>query len=102
MWIFKARFIIIAIVIIWTGIAGWRAALITPLTKDEDFLPEDHWITKAANLISTGFNQGGSEEGVRVSLVWGLKDLDKSEVSRWDPKHPGDIVFDDKFSIAPV
>ena len=41
-WIYKGRYFIIAIVIIWTGIAGWRASLLTPLTESEDFLPPDH------------------------------------------------------------
>ena len=53
---FKGRYVLVALVIIWTEIAGWRAGLITPLTKDEDFLPADHWITRAVFLITKGFN----------------------------------------------
>ena len=92
---FKGRYILVALVIIWTGVAAWRASLITPLTKDEDFLPEDHWLTKAMRMISTGFNQGGKDEGIIVSLTWGLEDLDKTDVSIWDPDSPGKVIFDD-------
>ena len=37
-----------------------------------------------------------------VNLVWGVKDLDRSDVGLWDPDELGELVWDDDFDIAPA
>ena len=36
-----------------------------------------------------------------VSIVWGIKDLDRSDVGLWDPDELGELVWDDEFDISP-
>jgi len=38
----KAKYPIIALFIVWTAVAAIFAAKLSPLTKEEEFLPADH------------------------------------------------------------
>ena len=37
-----------------------------------------------------------------MSIVWGVKDLDRSNVGLWDPSELGELIWDDEFDIAPA
>ena len=37
-----------------------------------------------------------------MKLFWGVKDIDKSKVSMWDPSYIGEPVMDEKFDLTPV
>ena len=37
-----------------------------------------------------------------VSLNWGIKDLDRSDVGMWDATDLGKLVWDDTFTVAPA
>lgn len=39
---------------------------------------------------------------IRVSIFWGIKDINKDNVDPWDPADLGDVVFDDKFDMSPI
>ena len=66
-------------------------------------LPDDHPLTITRELITTTFTTTSSQKGAFVvSMVWGIKDLDRSEVGLWDPNELGELVWDDEFDISPV
>ena len=66
-------------------------------------LPKDHPLVKTRKLISDQFSTTSSQkDAFVVSMVWGVKDLDRSNVSLWDPNDIGELVWDDEFDIAPV
>ncbi len=56
--IFKAKYVIIGLFVIWSGISVWQTTNLSPLTEEESFLPEDHWIMQAFTVISEKFNAG--------------------------------------------
>jgi len=37
---------------------------------------------------------------IKVDLVWGLDDIDRTGDNAWDPEFVGKIIFDDTFSIS--
>ena len=37
-----------------------------------------------------------------VSIVWGVKSLDRSSVGLWDPEELGELIWNDEFDITPV
>ena len=73
----------------------------SPLTKREESLPQDHVLIKTKNKIEDNFVAGGSN-AIDVSIFWGIKELDKKDSSMWDPEDLGKIVWDDDidFNIA--
>ena len=65
-------------------------------------LPKDHPLVTTRKLISDEFSTTSSQKGAFVvSVVWGVKDLDRSEVGLWDPEDIGSLVWDDDFDIVP-
>ena len=59
-WIFNARYIILIVITIWSGIAIFRATKVSTLTEFENLLPDDHPITKIQNMYQGGFHSGGA------------------------------------------
>ena len=41
------------------------------------------------------------KENYEVSIVWGVKDLDRSSVSLWNPDEMGELIWDEDFTIEP-
>ena len=41
-------------------------------------------------------------EMIRLKLVWGLDDIDRTGENAWDPEYVGKVIFDDQFNIATV
>jgi len=39
---------------------------------------------------------------IRVSIFWGIKDINKDNIDPWDPADLGEVVFDDKFDLSAV
>lgn len=37
-----------------------------------------------------------------VNVIWGVKDLDRSDVTMWDPSNLGKLVWDDSFTVSPA
>ena len=65
-------------------------------------LPDDHPMVKTGKLISDEFVTTTDQSGAfLVSIVWGVKDLDRSEVGLWDPEVLGELVWDDQFDVSP-
>ena len=48
----KFRYLIVFIVTIWTCFAGFLTTKISPLTKEEDFLPPDHAVRRGGVIIN--------------------------------------------------
>ena len=66
-------------------------------------LPEDHPIMVTGKLLSDTFSKTSEQAGAfMVSIVWGVKDLDRSNVGLWDPTELGELVWDDNFDIVPA
>lgn len=43
----------------------------------------------------------GGGNYITVSLYWGTSDLNKEDVEKWDSEYPGEVVWDEKFNLAP-
>lgn len=55
---------------------------------------------KAIENLSNNFPQGRGDQIMHITLYWGVKDLDRSEVSMWDPDSLGQVNFDPEFSMS--
>ncbi len=91
----------LAIFLIWSGIAIWRSTNLKPLSKAEEFLPAEHWSMQGWKLSQNAFNQGNQDEKMSVDLYFGADHIDKTEASLWDPNQYGDIVWNEDFTLAP-
>jgi hypothetical protein len=68
------------------------------LTKQEEFLPEDHEL----NVIQVESSQAFGSSGILdmdVFIYWGVKDIDKTEVSMWDTNYIGKVIWDNDFKF---
>lgn len=54
-------------------------------------------------MISEKFSVTDDEEkeNYEVSIIWGVKDLDRSSVSLWNPEDIGELIWDEDFTIEP-
>ena len=79
--------------------AGNEAMKLQPLKKREEFLPADHPIQKVMTMNEDMFPTGGSAV-LKVWIYFGVKNLDKSEVNKWDSVALGKVEFDPTFDIS--
>ena len=48
------------------------------------------------------FNTGlGSPSTLSVSITWGVKGIDRSNIKDWDAADMGVLIWDDEFTVAP-
>ena len=86
--------------IIWTIFSGILGPNIGPIHQQELWLPEDHRIIQSINSLRNNFPQGRGDELMLMTLYWGVKRLDRSSISMWDPDSLGEIEFDSAFDLS--
>lgn len=99
--VFRCRYCIILLFIIWTVYAIDTALGFGPLTKREEYLPDDHPIIRSLVTIEDEF-PAGENDGIQTFIYFGVKDIDKSEVSQWDPENLGEVEFDEKLDLSSI
>lgn len=101
--IIRFRYILV-LCLFFLGIAGIIvASYIGPLTENQAMLPKDHHLMVKSTLSSQTFSASSSDkEAFMVSIVWGVKGLDRSDVGLWDPDDLGRLEWDESFTIAPA
>ncbi len=72
------------------------------LSKEEEYLPANHFIIKGKNILLKEFGQQSIVEGdfVDVEIIFGVKDISKDKLKWWDPSGVGEPIWDKKFDIA--
>lgn len=90
--IIRFRYILV-VALFFLGIAGIIvASYIGPLTENQAMLPKDHHLMVKSALSSQTFSASSSDkEAFMVSIVWGVKGLDRSDVGLWDPNDLGKL-----------
>lgn len=98
--VFRCRYFIVLIFILWTCYAVDQARMISPLTEREKYVEDDHPIMRTLKTMEDDFITT-SNSAIRVSIFWGVKDIKKGKVNRWDPADLGEVVFDEDFDLTP-
>lgn len=83
----------------WGGYTANIARNISPLTKEEQLFPDNHRISRIKKIITQEFDKGGPID-LEVNLFWGVKDINKQNISEWDPRDIGEAILDDQFDMA--
>ena len=66
-------------------------------------LPADHPTLVTANKLQDEFTADASDkDAFIVNMVWGVKGLNRNDVSMWDPESLGELVWDKDFTMEPV
>ena len=101
--IIKLRYVWVGVFIVLGIVGAVIASRIGPLTKQEEWLPDDNEIIMLSNEVNDNFSKAveGFEQTIWVHLNWGVKDLDREGVSSWDPEDVGKLVWDDNFTVTP-
>jgi hypothetical protein len=97
----KLKWVIIAFVIIWAGIAIWRITEFKPATEAFSNLSDSHWLKKLQNSLRNDYHTGENDDSIKVSFVWGVKGVDKNGVGKWDSANRGTVKWDTDFDLAP-
>jgi len=97
----KARVVIAVVAIAWLIPAIVFVFKLTPTTKPEQFLNENHPFQKAINVLNNNFGANSQDAGIDIFYVWGLQDVDRSGVNvLLNTSHLGKPVYDDKFKLS--
>ena len=66
-------------------------------------LPADHPFMQVQKILADKFSSTADQkEALRVNIIWGVKDLDRSDVALWDPEDLGRLKWDESFTVTPV
>lgn len=106
--IFKARYVLIALLTIVGICAGVIASGIGPLTQQEEFLPNSDPLMVLQKEVEDNFkplgtfsSAGNVKGSIYVNLNWGVKDLDRDDVGAWESDNAGVLIWDDNFTVSP-
>ena len=91
---------IVVLFMIWTVISAIFASRLTPLSKEEEFLPADHQLSLITELVEDNYN--GGLINLAIDIYWGVKGINKDETNRWDPVYIGEVIWDDEFDLTPI
>ena len=98
----KAKWVLIVVSLILIGLSSWKTSEMSPLSKQEEFFPADHYMEKQLTWQSK-FYAGAATEKTQLRMVWGLeKDLDKTDMVYWDVDSWGNVKYDTNFDISPI
>ena len=99
----KIRYIIVFLFVIVGVFAAIKASGIGPMTKEEEYLPSDSPVMLLHKDIERNFfSTSALKDSLVVSLNWGIKDLDRSNVSTWDVRDMGELVWDEELTVVPA
>lgn len=93
------RFILVAIAILFMATCSWLATGLEPPTEEEKFLPANHPIQEAVNVQAEMFPRGDTDYQLRVYVTWGIRDIDRSGITRFDLAENGKVVMDSSFDL---
>ncbi len=62
---------------------------IDTMGSSEVWIPRHHRISKAIHNLKDNFPQGRGDQSLLITLYWGIQDIDRSDVSTWDPDSLG-------------
>jgi hypothetical protein len=97
--IFKGKYAIIVITLIWFGVACYFTPKMGPQTEQPKFISDDNPIWKPIALMS---NEFGAQDDwfTDASIYWGVGEIDREGETSWDPDFIGKISFDDTFDMS--
>lgn len=75
-----------------------------PPDEQEDYFPKSHMFTRYSNLMRPGksspFLSSGRDYVAEVQVAWGLKSMDLSGTSPWNPDAMGEVIYDEDFDMS--
>eukprot|EP00003_Mantamonas_plastica_P033189 TRINITY_DN937_c0_g1_i7.p1 TRINITY_DN937_c0_g1~~TRINITY_DN937_c0_g1_i7.p1 ORF type:complete len:810 (-),score=255.54 TRINITY_DN937_c0_g1_i7:111-2540(-) len=77
------------------------ASQMQPLTKQEQWYPDDYPFGKAQTALQDAFLQSDEDGTVEVRFIWGIKSIDRTGTSQYDPDDIGSVKYDDDFDLSP-
>jgi hypothetical protein len=98
--VFTRRKFLTFIMVIWFGFSIYKSMQWKTLSKEEEYLPANHFIIKAKGIIAKHFRAQLDGDYTDVDIIFGIKELDKSEVKWWDPNSIGKPKWESGFDIT--
>lgn len=101
----KLNWLIIVIAAIWTLSAafiifeGWQLNYLKPLSEPENFLPKENPYIMQQEMLEKYYSTNEDKQ-LDVTIFFGVKMVDRTNVAHWDVVNVGNVIFDDKFSIS--
>jgi len=99
--IHRYRYYILSVFVIAFIIMASIAGQLQPLSEEEQWLPDGHFIQKSVDLLLNGYQKSDFDDLVRVKMVWGPDGLDRSNYDLYKPDEPGQVIWDQNFDLSP-
>ena len=100
--IYKFRYALVFIFFTFGAICIYFGSQIGPLSKQEEFLPNDHPMMVLQKDVESSFPAGGNmKDSIVVNLNWGIEGLDRSGTALWDSDDLGKLIWDQTFTLLP-
>lgn len=96
----KVRYVLIALAVALVGVSVWLATRLEAPTENEEFLPESNELRVALTILRDAFPTSDAALQLRVRITWGIKGVDRTGTSRFNPSNPGKAIFDDTFDLT--
>jgi predicted RND superfamily exporter protein len=97
--IYKSRFIIIAVSVTWFVLTAIFAGKIGPQTEQPNFLKDDNPVWQPVATMANEFPQD-ADRFADVYVYWGTAGIDRAGESKWDPDFIGKIELDGTFDLS--
>ena len=97
--VYFIRFPVVIVVIVYISVCIYFATIISPLTGEEEYVPNSHPVMVGLNKSLESFIQGESDRKLKLTFFWGVEGVDQSENIAFDPLSLGEIIWDEEFNL---
>jgi len=98
--IYKMSIAFIVALVILLIVMIYLATLIPGVSKPEQLLPDSFDIWSSRELVKEAFGYGEGDDNIVVRFVYGIQEVDSSDIEFYDSDNLGKIVWDPKFNMA--
>lgn len=96
----RLRYLLIFLSLVLVAVSIWIATLLEPPEEQESFLPDDNELRVALTALDDAFPKSEPTLQLHVQVTWGIKDVNRTGTSRFDPAEPGSVVLDETFDLT--
>eukprot|EP00177_Eucheuma_denticulatum_P004660 GFKZ01008474.1.p1 GENE.GFKZ01008474.1~~GFKZ01008474.1.p1 ORF type:complete len:1014 (+),score=125.22 GFKZ01008474.1:449-3490(+) len=96
----RVRYVLIALAVALVAVSIWLATRLEAPTENEEFLPESNELRVALMIRREAFPTSDAALQLRVRITWGIKGVDRTGTSRFNPSNPGKAIFDETFDLT--
>lgn len=96
----RVQYGVLMCTIVWLVVCIVFASQLEPLSRQEEWFPESHWIGKGLKWLDEEFSLTDQDQRVIVYVTWGVEGINRNGTDPYDPSQRGTPIFHKSFDVS--